>query len=166
MHHTRAGAGQSKRWRSRRRHGHLGRRADRSNQVAATAAWPGEPLLPRRSHRATRLKSPVTTLRCPSTKCGQNPHLCVPARSRHRQVQPFPAPNTTTVIGINPFKAQNARTTRRLFRQLNHISQARMGGGLKFLSLGQMAGNRAEFTEIAENLRDAVRRMSKPREDK
>src|SRR5262245_18858060 len=65
---------------------------------------------------------------------------------------------TTTVIGINPFKAQNARTTRRPFRQLNHISQARMGGGVKCLGLSQTAGSRAEFAEIAENLRDAVRR--------
>ena len=35
-----------------------------------------------------------------------------------------------------------------------------MGGGLKFLSLDQMAANRAEFAEIAENLRDVVRRKT------
>ena len=64
---------------------------------------------------------------------------------------------TTTVIGINPFKAQNPRTARHFFRPFNHILQARMGGGLKFLSLGQMAGNRAEFAETAENLRDLFR---------
>jgi hypothetical protein len=43
---------------------------------------------------------------------------------------------TTTVIGINPSKTQNPRTTQGFFRQLDHISQARMGGGVKFLGLG------------------------------
>ena len=65
---------------------------------------------------------------------------------------------TTTVIGINPFKAQNPRTARHFFRPFNHILQARMGGGLKFLGLGQTAGSRAEFAKIAKNLPDAVRR--------
>jgi hypothetical protein len=81
-HLRRAGrAGRSKRWRSRRRRGQLGRRADRSNQVAAIVASPAQLLLPRRSRRVIRLKSPVTTRRCPSTKCGQNPRLCVPGVS-------------------------------------------------------------------------------------
>jgi hypothetical protein len=70
----------------------------------------------------------------------------------------FRHPMTTTVIGINPFKAQNARAAQRFFRQFDHILQARMGSGVKFLGLGQTAGSRAEFAKIAENLRDAVRR--------
>src|SRR6516164_7827928 len=64
----------------------------------------------------------------------------------------------TTVMWINPFEAETARTPRRLFRQFNHMLQARMGGSVEFLGLGQTAGGRAEFAEIAENLRDPVRR--------
>src|SRR5262249_14365158 len=64
----------------------------------------------------------------------------------------------TTVIRINPFKAQNARTARRLFRQFNHILQTRMGGSIEFLGLDQTPSGRAELADIVKNLRDAVRR--------
>jgi hypothetical protein len=51
----------------------------------------GARAVPRHLRRAGR--SLATTRRFPSTKCGRNPRLCVLARLRRRQVQPFPAPN-------------------------------------------------------------------------